>query len=384
MSQLKNFDERLTRRSWLVLAATAVTSGCGGGVSTAALPGTGGTGIYAQGAISGFGSVIINAVRFDDTKAAIQLDGHSASSADLRLGMVASVQGHLAADVTLGTASNIDVWSIAQGVVTQLRLGSSGEFVVSGMTVRVDSTTVLEGIANAAAIVPGMRVVAWGLQAGADGASWTATRVAVSSDTAIVSTGVVSLAEKQFLLNGFILQGSAVASLVAGELIRAQGNVSNSGGVLDVASIYVLNAVSASPSGVGIEIEGMVTAVLPNGRFMLGNNEVDATGASYIPATAQVTLGARLEVEGAWQAGLLVATKVEVGEEKALLAVEISARIDQFTSVADFVVRGQRCDASGVTIVGNGTLADLKVGTPVKLIGTKAGDVLKVTSLEIR
>ena len=383
MSQHDNLDTCLTRRQWIVLAASAVTSGCGGGVSTAGLPGTGGTGIYAQGAISGFGSVIINAVRFDDTKATIQLDGHGASAADLRLGMVASVQGQLAADVTLGTASNIDVWSIAQGVVTQLRSGSSGAFVVSGMTVQVDSTTVLDGIANAAAVAPGMRVVVWGLQAGADGASWTATRVALSTDPAIVSTGVVSLAEKQTLLNGFSLQGSAVASLLAGELVRVQGSVTNPEGILNVTNIHILSAGAASAPGVGIEIEGLVTAMLPYGRFMLGNSEVDANGASYIPATAQIALGTRLEVEGTWRAGVLVATLCEVGEGQALLAVQITASIDQFTSAANFVVRGQRCDASGVTIVGNGTLADLKVGTSVKLTGTKAGDVLKVTSLEI-
>ncbi len=383
MSQHDKLNTCLTRRQWIVLAASAVTSGCGGGVSTAGLPGTGGTGIFAQGAISGFGSVIINAVRFDDTKAVIQLDGHSASSADLRLGMVASVQGQLAADITSGTASNIDVWSIAQGMVTQARPSVAGQFIVCGMTVQVDNTTVLDGIASAAAIAPGMRVVVWGLQAGADGASWTATRVAVSTDATIACTGVVGLAEKQISLNGYVLKGSAVASLVGGELVRVQGVASSSGGVLDVSNIYVLGAGLASHAEGGVEIEGLVTAMLPNGRFMLGNVEVDASGASYIPVAAQVVLGTRLEVEGTWRAGILIATLVEVGEQQALLAVEISARIDQFTSVANFVVRGQRCDASGVTLVGNGTLADLKVGTSVKLTGTKAGDVLKVTALAI-
>ena len=56
--------------------------------------------------------------------------------------------------------------------------------------------------------------------------------------------------------------------------------------------------------------------------------------------------------------------------------------IEQFTSLADFVVRGQRCDASGAAIT-QGKASDLKVGVKVKVEGTKAGDVLQVSRLEI-
>jgi hypothetical protein len=91
----------------------------------------------------------------------------------------------------------------------------------------------------------------------------------------------------------------------------------------------------------------------------------------------------RVEVEGAWQAGVLKAVNVEYNDEQVLLEVEIDAPIEQFTSIADFVVRGQRCNASAVTRIGNGTVSDLKVGTRVHLKGSKAGDVLIVTELEI-
>jgi hypothetical protein len=47
-------------------------------------------------------------------------------------------------------------------------------------------------------------------------------------------------------------------------------------------------------------------------------------------------------------------------------------------------VRGQRCDASGLTRVGNGRLSDLKLGTKVHLHGRKSGDVVRVTELEIK
>ena len=68
--------------------------------------------------------------------------------------------------------------------------------------------------------------------------------------------------------------------------------------------------------------------------------------------------------------------------EQKLDVAEIDARIEQFTSVANFVVRGQRCNASAAKIT-KGRVTDLKVGVKVKLKGTKAGDVLMVTELEI-
>ncbi|HEY5579811.1 MAG TPA: DUF5666 domain-containing protein, partial [Rhodoferax sp.] len=209
----------LTRRHWLALAASAV-SGCGGGSAstTAGLPGTGGTGVvYSQGSISGFGSVIVNGIKFDDHAAIVQLDGTTLGSADLRLGMVASVQGERGADPKLGTASHIAVWSIAQGLVTNVAQGVATEFTVAGIKVQADANTVFDGLANASAVAKGQRVAVWGLQAGADDSRrWHATRVEVVADTALVSTGLVSPMGSQRGLNDLILMGPAAGNLTMG------------------------------------------------------------------------------------------------------------------------------------------------------------------------
>ena len=386
MSRHNNFDSHLTRRSWMVLAAAAA-SGCGGGsgVSTASSPGTGGTGIYAQGSISGFGSVIVNGIKFDDLQASanglIQMDGVKATSVDLRLGMVASVQGERSVVTTLVTANNIDVWSIAQGLVTQ---PLPGEFKVTGMTVQTDSATVLEGISPAAPLSMGMRVIVWGLQAGADGNHWRATRVAVvpATDTTVVSTGLINVVSAQRYLNGLLLTGSTAGNLTAGALVRVQGTLSFAGDSLEVASFKVQGlGVGVQPQGEA-EIEGLVTATPSTTRFMLGNVEVDASSASFSRASAQITVGARIAVNGTWQGQVLKAANVEFEDALTLLEVEMEAPIEQYTSLANFMVRGQRCDATGVA-VSQGTLSQLGVGVKVKLKGTMAGDVLRVTELEL-
>jgi len=116
---------------------------------------------------------------------------------------------------------------------------------------------------------------------------------------------------------------------------------------------------------------------------MLGSIEVDARSAVYNPATAQISLGARVEVYGSWQSGVLKATEVELQDAQTLHSVEITAHIEQYTSLANFVVRGQRCDATNATI-SHGKAADLGVGVKVKVKGANAGgDVLVVTELDI-
>jgi len=387
MSKSEKAHAQLTRRHWMVLAASAVTAGCGGGGTTgiAGLPGTGGTGVFAQGAISGFGSVIINTIKFDDTLAAVLIDGQSATSADLRLGMVASVQGQRGSDATQGTANSIEVWSIAQGLLSAGRAtpGSSGQFTLSGMTVLTDLNTVFEGSSATLPVLSGQRVAVWGLQTGTDARTWSATRVALVSATAVVSTGLVSIANSQRSVNGLLLSGDAARALAAGDLVRVRGTLSSTDGSLSVQSVQYPSVPATSAQQGEAEIEGWVTSVATSGRFNLGSVVVDASQAVFDPASALVAAGSRVEVSGVWQSGVLKSTKVRIQNVQEIETVEINGRIQEFTSLANFVVRGQPCDASGLSVVSNGKLTDLKLGVAVKLTGTKAGDVLKVTKLEL-
>jgi hypothetical protein len=378
MKQQIGLSAPVRRRSLLALAVSGL-AGCGGGqIGTlfAGPPGTGGTGLFAQGTISGFGSVIVNGIRFDDTAATVQVDGVTVTSLELRLGMVADVQGLRGADLTLGVANAIAVWSIAQGAVSQVQ---GGQFMVAGMLVQTDAATVFDGIGSVAALANGLRVAVWGLQSGIDGSRWTATRVAVVASTVLVGTGVISAAGT---LNGLALSGAAVASLGVGELVRVQGQLALSGTDVNVESVKRLGLQSDSMPQGEVEVEGLVTALLSGSRFMLGYVEVDASSATLASLYKALAVGQRIEVEGTWVGRVLKAGKLEMESEQQLDEVEIEARIEQFTSLADFVVRGQRCNASLAKIT-EGKVTDMKVGVKVKLHGTKAGNVLMVTELKI-
>lgn len=370
----------LNRRAWLALAGAAL-SGCGGGDLLGALPGTGGTGapMFAQGSIAGFGSIIVNGITFNDVQAQVLINGIASTAADLRLGMVADVEADRGADLTLATARRIEVWSIAQGNISQ---ATASSFRVAGMTLQTDGNTVFDGVSAAGQLQAGQTVAVWGLQVTADGTVWQATRVAVQAASGTtVSSGLVQAAGGQLVLSGLILSGTAVGNLVPGGLVRVQGTLSADGLSLAVSSAKSLDVVVAYPTQGAAEIEGFVTALIPASRLTMGNMVVDISTASITPSGAQLALGARIEVYGHWSAGLLIAYEVEIEDAQILNVAEIKGVISRFASLADFEVRGQRCNAVSAEF-SHGSASDLQVGAKVKVSGTKAGDVLMLTKLE--
>ena len=87
----------ITRREGLLsLLGTALAlAGCGGGGGGGmASVSSGGTGSFAMGPITGFGSIIVNGVHFDDRLARVlDDDGALHDRNELKLGMVVRVKG---------------------------------------------------------------------------------------------------------------------------------------------------------------------------------------------------------------------------------------------------------------------------------------------------
>jgi len=376
-------DLHLTRRQWL-LATTAALTGCGGGGSNlaGALPGTGGTGIGVQGPITGFGSVIVNSTKFDDSAASVYLDGVKLSSVDLRVGMVANISGSLDAAGTNGSATRIDVWSIASGVVSPVDIAGSS-FSMVGMTFSTDVATSFEGLTNLASITSDNTPVAvWGVQTSADARSWRATRVKLlaSQPTTIVSTGLLSTGKQT--LNGMGLGGTGWQGFADKQLLRVEGVFDNVTGVLAVSKATAIGAEQRIPTSGLVELEGVVTDLTSATIFSMGTISVDASKAVVSGAGQTVSLNSSVEVTGSMQKGLLIASKVEIKSGSSRARIDITGVVESFTSLREFEVRGQKCDASNASVIG--TLSNLQKGTKVHVIGTSQGhETLLVESIQI-
>ena len=98
-------------RSLAALALMAAIAACGGGGgggggSTVSGVNTGSTGSFTSGSISGFGSIIVNGVRFDDSAAAVkEEDGDDAR--ELKLGMMVAINSSVISAGSTATASTI-------------------------------------------------------------------------------------------------------------------------------------------------------------------------------------------------------------------------------------------------------------------------------------
>jgi len=240
---------------WLAgLSASAAAAAClvacgGGGTSTASNGsgvGSGGTGSYTTGSISGFGSIIVNGIRYDNTGvvAASQDDD---TAPELKLGMVVDVEGGSTSDVTTSTgtqtvakASSIKVGFELLGPVTASSIDASkGTFRSLGQTVNVtvdtffDQDSGLSGIGNVSTC-PYVRVYGFPRTTG----GYTASRVEclsaqpayyrvrgpvtqVSGGTVFINDGGTSGQS-----GGQYVLGNGVPAPTVGQIVRAVLSVS--------------------------------------------------------------------------------------------------------------------------------------------------------------
>lgn len=372
---------RLARRLSLVACLSVLLAACGGGGGDTAGVGTGGTGTIAStvsvGSISGFGSIIVAGVRFDDTTATVtDEDGALRSRDDLKLGMVTAISGTANFTALTGVATGIRFGSEVLGPVTSIDV-TNARLVVLGATVSVKATTVFaDGLVGLAALRPGDLVEVYGFYNAASG-GYTATRIErKTSATRYTLRGPVELldsANQRFTLAGVTIDYASVPlaarpSLANGVIVRASASSGLSGGVWRVESLG--SAPRAALADGEAKIEGDIGTMLSATRFVVDGVTVDAASASI---SGTLAVGRRVEVEGRASGGVLVAKEVEVSDEDATTDddFEITALITDFDPPSlRFRLRGQLVDASRAGVVyEGGTAANLANGRKVELKG---------------
>ena len=134
----------------LLATLPAVLLGCGGGGGGSGGGGNDGVGpiggidrggvTISQGPINGFGSVIVNGVRYTTTGATITIDDRPGTESELRAGQVVRVEGTVDASGTAGTARSISFNDDVEGPVQSID-PAVAQLVVLGQTVQVGRAT---------------------------------------------------------------------------------------------------------------------------------------------------------------------------------------------------------------------------------------------------
>jgi len=380
-----------------LLLAGVLAAGCGGGVDS------GGTGVqptsFASGPITGFGSVIVNAVHYDDTSATVR-DGSGAlrSRDDLRLGMTIDVRGAaIVVDANgrpVSSASSIVFSSEIVGPVAASDLAAR-TLTVFGQPVDIAASTVFGDslAAGQAAIGVGTVVEIYATLDVASG-RYAATRVeAKPAGTTYSLRGVVSSLDT--LAHTFSFGSARVSylgvapvpsTLANGHFVRATlAAAPGAGGVLTATALS--DGAPPIEDHDEAKLEGRVSAFTSITTFSVNGTPVDARSASFDGGSAGLALGAKVEVEGTIVGGVLVATKVKVDQESGGgdEEFEVAGPIVSLDTVAKtFVVREVTVSYAGEVDFRDGTAADLAVGRKVEVRGklTAEGSRLQAERIE--
>ena len=383
------------------LACTAaLLAGCGGGGDAG--PSSGGTGAapassFAAGPITGFGSIIVNGVRFDDSTALVTDDEGAASSKDLlRLGMTATVKGGAISNDGTGARARASEISFGAAVVGPVSAANAAtkSLVVLGQTVLVLDTTVIDArlVGGFAAIAVGSVLEVHGTLDATTG-TITATRIEPTAAAAGYKLrGIVAglnATARTFTIGGALISYAGVATVPAnfgnGLLLRVRLQTAQVGGAwvatrLGDARPRVADADEA-------HLEGSITAFTSTTTFSVNGIPVDATNARFPNGIAGIVLGARVEVEGTSANGIVVARSVEIEDREARRAegFELHGAITALDATAKtFVLRGITVAYGTAGVVyRKGTEAQLAVGVQLEVRGTLSTDGTRLQATRI-
>ena len=360
---------------------------------------------YSLGAISGFGSIVVGGVRYDDSSATVtDEDGTSHNRSALKLGMTVQVNAGVV------TRSSVAGTSSATSVARSIRFGSdilgpiasinssASTLVVLGQTVTLTSATVFDDtlVGGLAALSAGSVIEVHGMRDSVTG-NTVATRIEPkASATSYRLRGTVAALDttaKTFKIGSETVNYASVSpaptGLADGQTVRVALQTAQ------VAGAWVATALkngTRAPDTTTVReahVEGLITAFTSSTAFTVNGLLVDASNATFPDGSAGVVLGARVEVTGSVSNGTLVATQVEMEDvrDHGRRGMELHGDITSIaTSAKTFVLRGVTVSYSGTVTYKNGVEADLAAGKAVEVKGVLSSDRTRMdaTGIEFR
>ena len=405
LTRLNDLSRRPVRGLMLLIcAALAITACGGGGDGGSAAQSTASGSAFASGPITGFGSVIVNGVRFDDSTASVtDDDGISHRSDELRLGMMTEIDSAAITSDSSGSlrslARAIRFGSEIIGPVTSVAADGSS-LVVLGETVKVNPATLIDDrlVGGLAALVPGTSVVEVHGVLDVAAGTYVATRIEPKPNALFFKLrGVVSNIDKTAhtlrigsgteTISYDAIAANVPAALDNGALVRIRLQTTKVAGQWIAATI--VSGVRKLDDHDEAELEGTITAstFAADKKFSVNGIAVDASNALFPNGSGGIVLGARVEVKGKAVDGVVIATRVNVeGEhDREAAGFELHGAISALdTTAKTFGLRGVTVSFAGTTIeFRKGTVTDLANGKKVEVKGVRSADGTTLTATRI-
>ncbi len=318
----------------LVTGFIALT-GCGGGGGGTNVAGIGGTGRTISGTITGFGSIFVNQVEYDIDNADISINDDNnpgLSQADLRIGMLVTLVGN--DDGTVGVASQVvydnEITGPVSGLVTTTLPGGGEKksFLIFGADIEVKDTAEFDNGVTFPSLADGDIVEVSGLFNSST--TLIATYIKKTDDlnpgnSEVKIKGAPATGTDAGAGDSFIMNNNATVNIIDGitDLSDLPGNRVSDTQFIEVKGILVSDipvvidalSIELEDEGIGsdgdeVSIEGFISEFVDNSNFKVSGQQVDATGAAFVPAGLALNNDLRVEVEGTVVNGTLIADKV--------------------------------------------------------------------------
>lgn len=401
-------------RATLTVLVALVLAACGGGggSSTSSSASSSSLAQSAGGTVTGFGSVYVNGVEYEDAKSYNRVENAdgSYSAVALQLGQRVRV-----AHDSSGIASTVTVDAAVIGTVAAGSIDTSTlSFKVAGQSVRAntDSTagqvTVYGGGYTAFTDIAATDLLEVHGSAVYDSIAKTyvvqATRIekkaAISSVRVMGKIANLDATTKTFTINSLTVSYAA-ATLAPGTAVLANdqtvavwgpsASLVASGSTLNLAAsrVRVMNSSLADTVTSGTtQLGGLVSNYSAStGSFELEGVKVTVGSATLTPTGATIGNGAYVQVSGTVGSdGSITATAIRVRQQSTTddtASVRLTGAIESLTDQSSFVVRGVPVDAAALDVTAACPGVSLAVGTVVKVTATvqTGTDVVLATSL---
>lgn len=373
--------------------APAATTPSGPGASTASV---------VNGTITGFGSVVINGVRYDDSLAKVAFSNQpdvqtAATLGDLHTGM------QVQATLKDGALQNLLVNFALVGTIGTVD-ATAGTLTVFGQTIKTTTTgqlpTVFEGFSALSQLAAGDLVKVSGTVA-SDG-SITATRIerkvkdgtelfrisgAVQGlDTTAKTFGLtgnasvtVDYSKAKVLPDGAVIENGKQVSVVSANAPAASG-----GKTVLVASAVEVRAKKLPESG-DTTVGGPISDFQSLSSLRVGDVVVDASAATLKDGTVAGDLvnGAQALAHGTLASGAMKADWIKVLKNDTAIKALLVGQITDYVSLANFTLRGTAVDGSAAKF-SKGSAADLGTGAWVTVTGQLTPTGVKATDIAVQ
>lgn len=344
--------QKKIRFTLLGIATAIACASCGGGGSTT--PSTSSTAAISFGTVTGFGSVFVNGVEFDTSKAVVYIEGQQVTNANpdllLNLGMQVKVTGTVNPDGKTGVATRVDYEDNFEGPISSIDT-VNGTVTVLGQAVRVDTGTNFEGTTDLGSLSANDVIEVSGIP----DASGTIRATLIEKKTSTNGTseikGLIKLladTNKTFKLGTLSVDYSKAAlpdqAMADGMAVEVTGTFDVNTNILMATKVEAREH-SLAPAGSELEVKGLIVGFNSPTDFQVNGQKITTTGSTRFENGDASALAADVEVE----------VEGSVNAEGVLVAKEIAFRHQAEMEVQGKVEAVDRA-AGAITILGKQVL----------------------------